>query len=127
MGAGIAKSIKQAYPEAYIADLTTIKGDKKKLGTYTQAIATLKDSSQLTIINAYTQYDFRGYKNTVNVDYKALGKCFRNLKNEFGNKQLRFGFPLIGAGLAGGDWSLIKSIIEAELYDEDIELVIFKK
>jgi O-acetyl-ADP-ribose deacetylase (regulator of RNase III) len=32
MGAGIAKTIKQKFPEAYKADLETEKGDKSKLG-----------------------------------------------------------------------------------------------
>ena len=37
MGAGIAKSIKQSFPEAYAADSCTKKGDKRKLGTCTYA------------------------------------------------------------------------------------------
>ena len=36
-GAGVAKQIKLQYPEAYQADKLTIKGDKGKLGSYTQA------------------------------------------------------------------------------------------
>ncbi len=36
-GAGIAKSIKERYPEAYDADLNTAHGDKNKLGQYSYA------------------------------------------------------------------------------------------
>jgi O-acetyl-ADP-ribose deacetylase (regulator of RNase III) len=36
-GAGIAKQIKQEFPEAYEADLKTNKGDKSKLGWYSKA------------------------------------------------------------------------------------------
>ena len=36
-GAGIAKSIKERYPEAYEADLNTGHGDKNKLGHYSYA------------------------------------------------------------------------------------------
>ena len=39
MGAGIAKTIKQKFPEAYEADLKTEKGDKAKLGTISWAKA----------------------------------------------------------------------------------------
>ena len=34
MGKGIALSIKKLFPEAYAADLKTVKGDRGKLGTY---------------------------------------------------------------------------------------------
>ena len=33
MGAGIAKQIKQKFPEAYRVDCQTKKGDRSKLGT----------------------------------------------------------------------------------------------
>ena len=39
----------------------------------------------------------------------------------------RIGLPMIGAGLAGGDWSRISEIIEDELGDEDVTIVKFKK
>jgi O-acetyl-ADP-ribose deacetylase (regulator of RNase III) len=50
MGGGIAKTIKNEFPQAYDVDCETIAGDKEKIGTYTQC--TIGD---LTIINAYTQ------------------------------------------------------------------------
>jgi len=34
MGAGIAKLIRDNFPEAYQADLETVVGNKEKLGTY---------------------------------------------------------------------------------------------
>ena len=49
MNAGIAKSIRQAFPEAYSADWTTRRGDKKKLGT-----ASFADYGDLVVLNLYT-------------------------------------------------------------------------
>ena len=37
----------------------------------------------------------------------------------------RIGYPLIGAGLAKGDWQVISKIIEEELEGEDHTLVEF--
>jgi O-acetyl-ADP-ribose deacetylase (regulator of RNase III) len=37
MGAGIAAAIKKRFPEAYAADCATLKGDRSKLGTISQA------------------------------------------------------------------------------------------
>lgn len=118
MGAGIAAQIKREFPAAYKADCATKKGDKKKLGTYSQA----KINETLTVINAYTQYDFGGGR--VNANYRAIRECFAALKTEYGNKGLTFGIPLIGCGLAGGDWKIVKEIIEEEMKDEDLTLVV---
>lgn len=122
MGAGIAKQIKTVFPTAYIVDTKTIKGDKDKLGNYTFALCPIDNNKKIRVINAYTQYKYSRGKQA---DYKAIGKVFRTLKNDFGSKGLKFGIPKIGDGLAGGDWNLISKIIETELYDEDIELVIY--
>lgn len=38
----------------------------------------------------------------------------------------RIGYPRIGAGLAGGDWSIIGAIIDEELHGLDHTLVEFR-
>ncbi|MER8782100.1 hypothetical protein NKH60_12735 [Mesorhizobium sp. M1006] len=43
------------------------------------------------------------------------------VKGKFAGK--RIGYPKIGAGLAGGDWETIASIINDELAGEDHTLV----
>jgi O-acetyl-ADP-ribose deacetylase (regulator of RNase III) len=43
------------------------------------------------------------------------------MKQEFSGK--RIGIPLIGAGLAGGDWNKIAAIIDEAMQGEDITLV----
>ena len=119
MGKGIALTIKQEFPEAYVADRKTAYADRSKLGTYSKAEAI---GRALTVVNAYTQYDWRGQG--VKADYDAIEAAFRRLKTEFTGK--RIGYPLIGAGLAKGDWSRISAIIDKELEGEDHTLVIFK-
>ena len=121
MGAGIARQIKQHFPDAYKADQATKSGDRKKLGTYTSAEVE-RAGVHYTVINAYTQYDFGGRK--VNVDYDAVRSCFRAIRRDFAGK--RIGYPMIGAGLAGGNWDTIAAIIDEELEGEDHTLVIFQ-
>jgi O-acetyl-ADP-ribose deacetylase (regulator of RNase III) len=120
MGAGIAKAIKAEFPEAFKADQVTEKGDKSKLGSYTQA-TTSRNGHSITVINAYTQFNYRG--KGIKADYDAIRNVFKELKSEYTGK--RFGFPLIGAGLAGGDWKVISEIISEELQGEDYTLVEF--
>lgn len=118
MGAGIAKGIKAAFPEAFAADCETTKGSRTKLGTC--SFAEVKASGKkLVIVNAYTQFDWRG--SGTKVDYEAVRSCMGWIKDNFPG--LRIGLPKIGAGLAGGDWKEIASIIKEELAGEDVTLV----
>ncbi|MEO0779794.1 MAG: macro domain-containing protein [Bacteroidota bacterium] len=122
MGAGIAKTIKQKFPEAYEADLKTEKGDKAKLGTISWAKSkTVK--GEVIIINGYTQFNWRGSGRKA--DYEAIREVFKMVKQEFSG--LRMGYPAIGAGLAGGDWKIISAIIEAALKGENHTFVEYQK
>ena len=119
MASGIAKTIKDKYPEAYVTDCETTKGDKEKLGQYTSVEVGHKN--RFTIVNAYTQYAYTRLDR--DVDYDAVKCVFALIKSDFAGK--RIGYPLIGAGLAGGDWNVIETIINQELEGEDHTLVKF--
>lgn len=116
MGAGIAKIIKQIFPQVYKADKSTIYGDKDKLGTI-DIVAVGDVTSPKFVINAYIQYDFG--KNKINVDYNAVESCFKST-NEFITKYefTELTIPKIGAGLAGGDWKIIEEIIKKSIDDK---------
>ena len=74
MGAGIAKQIKEDFPEAWVADQNTKLGDESKLGSYCVAAIKIhykeddpdnKDGYWLKektifVVNAYTQYGWKG-------------------------------------------------------------------
>lgn len=121
MGAGIARVIRDQYPVAYEADQATEKGSHDKLGTYSSAEVSIGEH-RLTVVNAYTQYNYRG--SGVKADYDAIRQVFRKIKSDFSGK--RIGYPMLGAGLAGGDWDTISPIINEELDGEDHTLVVFK-
>ena len=121
MGAGIAKSIKNFFPEAYEADINTVAGAREKLGSITSAVA-FRNNHQITIVNGYTQYSPSGAG--VLVDYEAINSVFREIKNKYSG--YRIGYPLIGAGLARGDWQIISGLISEQLSGEDHTLVKLK-
>jgi len=122
MGAGIAKTIKQKFPEAYQADLKTRKGEKSKLGSISWA-ETETGNGKLVVVNGYTQFNWRGSGRKA--DYDAIREVFKKVKKQFSG--LRIGYPAIGAGLAGGDWQIISEIIEDELKDENHVFVEYQK
>ena len=139
MGGGIARTIRDTWPEAYQADCATRKGDYKKLGTFTLAEVPNDVGGKLFVINAYTQFRYWKDKhddpNEPLVDYDALRKVFQAIKSHtFSSKpapngfpirktKVRFGIPKIGAGLALGDWDTIQKIIDQEMDGEDVTLV----
>lgn len=121
MGAGIAHRIKAVFPAAFEADCRTTPGDKGKLGTTTTALCPT-DSGTVTVVNAYTQYDYAGPG--VLVDYDALARCLQWVAKTYPDQ--RIGLPKIGAGLARGDWRTIEPIMETSLGEIDCTLVIFR-
>ena len=118
MGAGIAHSIQSQFPEAYAADLMTTKGDRNKLGFFSSATVE-ENGHNITIVNGYTQFQPSGPLPLVH--YDAVESLFKKIKKEFSGK--RIGYPKIGAGLAGGDWSRIAETINRELAMEHHTLV----
>lgn len=108
MGGGLALRVKTKYPDAYKADLATIKGDIKKMGTFSYAVL----PSNKHIINIYTQYNFGYGTRHTNYEYVYNGLT---AVNEFliTNGLQTFGLPKnAGCRLGGGDWRIIRSIIE---------------
>jgi O-acetyl-ADP-ribose deacetylase (regulator of RNase III) len=118
-GAGIALQVLNRFPEAFEVDKSTIKGDKTKLGYCTKATI-VRGKVKFDIINAYTQYDCG--VNKIRCDYSALSNCFKIVADAYNG--LRIGYPKIGAGLAGGDWNYISSLINKNLDGQDHTLVI---
>lgn len=121
MGAGIAKGIRTAFPAAFDADRATSRGDRAKLGSCTFAEVDL-NGTPLAVVNAYTQFDYRG--SGPKVDYDAIRSCFRWIRQQHSGK--RVGLPKIGAGLAGGDWERIAAILGEELAGEDVTVVEYR-
>jgi O-acetyl-ADP-ribose deacetylase (regulator of RNase III) len=117
MGAGVAKELSRAFPMVLEADKESKYADPFKMGTYTSATT----PNGTTIVNAYTQYD---HGNGIHVDYGSIRKAFKAIREEFGDRPIYY--PKIGAGLGGGDWRIIKGIIEKELDGCDHTLIVWE-
>ena len=116
MSGGIAKQIRQAFPKAYEADRGTTACHSRKIGSLSFAKVKLENGKYLVIVNGYTQLLAGGQ-----VNYHAVREVMKQVKQNFYGK--RIGYPMIGSGMAGGDWDRIKDIIAEELKDEDHTLI----
>lgn len=119
MGAGIAKSIRDKYPQAYIADKRTKIADREKLGSYSSVDVVSPGGHKFTIVNAYTQFNYG--RNKDNFSYETFPLLLSRIKEEFGDK--RIGMPLIGCSLAGGNEPVILKMIKDGFDGVDYTLV----
>jgi O-acetyl-ADP-ribose deacetylase (regulator of RNase III) len=108
-GAGIAKTIKNFYPEAYQADLATAHGDPEKMGHF--SFAQIEDQ---VIVNLYAQQGIGNDGNPLNRNclYDKLYDSLYRFCSTI-NKPTIIAAPKLGSGLAGGDWRIIQSILES--------------
>lgn len=119
MGAGIAAAISKKFPAAAEVDAKTFKGSYNKLGTFSNVLIT-SNEKHTYILNLYTQ--FHG---GANLNLLALRMCMHKVNRYFKGKKI--GLPLIGAGIAGGDWNVISQIIKEELVDCYVTIVKLKE
>lgn len=121
MGSGVAKAIREAFPQAYEADCVTRKGDKEKLGGFTVSA----DAEFGLIFNLYGQYDYGREAGKVYTDLSALRSAMSQMATFLRHIDYRaaagtIGLPKLGAGLGGAKWEDVAQIIEEELCDFDV-------
>lgn len=124
MSAGIAPKMAEAFGcDKLPLEDKKYRGDINKLGQIDY-----KEVDNTTIINVYSQYSYgKNHKDGVfaPIDYEALELCLRKINHIFAGKII--GLPMIGCGLAGGNWLRVKSLILEEFKDCDVIIVKFKK
>ena len=119
MGSGVAKAVREKYPHAYEKYTKDVKSWVEGFGSTVGQLGRVQFvavDSKLVVANCFTQ-DFFGIKKR-HVDYEAVAKCFYEL-NKRRDWYGQLNIPKIGAGLGGGDWSVIESIIKSE-YKSDV-------
>ena len=121
MGAGIAASIKKKWPHVF----EDYCNGSKELGDATL----VKVNPNLWVYNIIGQ---RGVGGVHPVKYDALYKALTNLAGPlsiYNSNPDKIPYvvvgPRLGAGLAGGHWSIIEAIINETLISENIPVSIY--
>lgn len=107
MGAGIAKSIRENFPEAFQVDQKTHHGSYNKLGTLSIA----KSENGVYIANLYTQFT-----PGKSADISAIDICLNKLQyiaSTWGLQEI--GLPLIGCGIGGLNWKDVRPLVKKYL------------
>ncbi len=111
MNSGIAKEIRERYPQAYNADTVAhniYQHPVLKLGNFTAAFDD-QFNPKFQIVNAYTQLNYfpRGIDH---FEYESFKLILTKLSVV--SPEARYGFPMIGMGLAGGNPARIMPMLE---------------
>jgi O-acetyl-ADP-ribose deacetylase (regulator of RNase III) len=121
MGAGIAAAIRKKYPELYEADKKHgPAGDRSRLGKF----STVKCWDDKQGYNMYGQYDFGGFYRNTNYEavYEGLAAIALHAAE---NNILKLGLPKnMGCALGGGNWKIVRAIIDDIFENESGELFI---
>jgi len=119
MGTGIAKDVRERYPAAWEADIQTQRGLKTKLGTFSNA----EVIPNRFICNMYGQYHYGRDKRYT--DYEAVYTALGDIK--FWAEGYDIGCLLIphlmGCRNAGGDWLVIRAMIDSHFKDNPTVLI----
>ena len=143
MGGGIAKQIKNRYPQAYEADTKAYNTEYDQDGQYVHWLSKFSKAEINSkflpdgkgyIYNMYTQASLGGDRRQVLYEdfWQALKRVEQDLyqinanKNEYdGSPAPVLGLPYgISCGLAGGNWGIIKAMIEDIFLDSPIKCYI---
>lgn len=111
MGSGVAAQWKKLFNESYELYLQAHRDKPLELG---QVLPLHYKGSNLYVMNCITQ-QFYGKDNKRYVDYDAVQECFFYIKYLYESQilmPLPLYMPKIGAGLGGGNWDIISSLIE---------------
>ena len=123
MGAGLAKQIRNRYPDIYDYYRHAYTGNHLKLGNVL-FFDTLNDNNQI-IANLCGQDGYgRGMRYT---DYDALKTCLNTVKTYATTNNIdRIGIPYgMSCGLAGGNWDVVTNIIKDVFKDTNITIEIY--
>ena len=121
MGKGIAIQIKRQFPAAFEVYETAYRANGLALGSITH----VEISADLIVVNAVTQDHWHQPDPTfLLADYDAIEAAFGHVRDLALAHALPVHFPLIGCGLAHGDWNEVAPRIERALGPE-IEKVLW--
>lgn len=109
MGSGIAKQVREKYPEVFdvYKTLCDIKSDKSELLGTAQFVRVGENGY---IVNLFSQENF-GYDGKCYTSYDAIRKCLEDVNNYFSNETIAIPY-LMGCYRGGGDWNVVYQMIE---------------
>lgn len=131
MGAGLAKQMREKFPLMYLEykRLCYSTANKKTLLGEVLTHSVVYNGYEYTIANLFGQEQIGTQR--CYTDYDALRKALQTVRCIAsplpGRASWRVRIPYkMGCGLAGGDWNIVRAIIQEELVDHGIIVEVWK-
>jgi len=121
-GSGVARLVRETYPEAHKADLETPIDCKEKLGTF----SCVKAHDGKYIYNMYSQFRFGADRRQT--DYEAFYNGLTGIHSHIKNLDLKTAsIPFkVASDRGGASWRVIESMIYDIFEESNISLYICK-
>ena len=122
MGRGIAKTIREKWPNVYEKYREWSRKPDFKLGE----VQFVKVAGDLVVGNMIGQEGV-GFTNGIPpIRYEAVDKCLKKVAETAIKYKASVIAPRLGSGLAGGDWNKIEALIVENLCKKDIDVYIYE-
>lgn len=124
MGSGLAKAVRDQFPKAYDDYMATHQAQGLRVGQVVFSVVETSGSApRLVIANAITQEFYGRNPNRRYVSYEGVSQAFEGIAQAAHAWGLPVFYPLIGCGLANGEWSEVGPRIERALAGVEHTLV----
>jgi len=120
MGAGVAQALRDKFPMIFDPYRNETLNHLGKPAELLGRCIVVEVAPELYVVHAYVQENY-GRDGRKYVSYDAIDKCFERFMQwriGKGLEYLNIYFPAIGSGLGGGNWDVIKTIINHRLGKE---------
>ena len=123
MGSGIAKQVRERFPEVYINYKRYCNEHEDLLGRTFPVLIDPKHGSRIqAVFNLFAQNHY-GYDGKCYTDYEALKKCLYDVKQYTGYRKIAIPYKM-SCHRGGGDWNVVYKMIEEVFGDSDCDILI---
>lgn len=116
MGSGIARQIRDKWPQVWEDYVAVVKPNQPDKGfSYMGKVIYTEVEPGLFVASIVGQQFYGRDPNKVYTSYEALEMGFFSVGYSAMNRNAEVHYPLIGCGLANGDWTKVSQIISERL------------
>jgi len=128
MGSGVAKQVRDRYPQVYDVykrHCKVMNFDHTVLLGTTCDVAVSEKGEPVVICNLFGQDNYIG-SGFCFTDYNALRKALEKVKEKYGDKRIALPYRM-SCSLAGGEWRAVEEIILDVLGGSDVTICRYKE